>query len=77
MTPRSRFKMAIIYAIVGLSVGGFDRPSGLIGYSMILGLYFAALGFLLTAAAKAFRSPPSALLAAPFFWVALELLSAT
>ena len=48
----------------------------LIGYSMVLGLYFAALGFLLTAAAKAFRRPPSALLAAPFFWVALELLSA-
>jgi apolipoprotein N-acyltransferase len=41
-----------------------------------LGLYFAALGFLLTAAAKAFRSPPSALLAAPLFWVALEVLSA-
>jgi apolipoprotein N-acyltransferase len=48
----------------------------LIGYSMVLGLYFAALGFLLTAAARAFRSPPSALLAATFFWVALELLSA-
>ena len=48
----------------------------LIGYSMVLGLYFAALGFLLTAAAKAFRSPPSALLAAPLFWVALEVLSA-
>src|SRR6202035_5544068 len=44
--------------------------------SMVLGLYFAALGFLLTAAAKAFHSTPSALLAAPFFWVALELLSA-
>ena len=48
----------------------------LIGYSMVLGLYFAALGFLLTATAKAFRSPPFALLAAPFFWVALEVLSA-
>src|SRR5271156_1016436 len=48
----------------------------LIGYSMVLGLYFAALGFLLTAAARAFRNPPSALLAAPFFWVALEVLSA-
>src|SRR6201994_3594136 len=48
----------------------------LIAYSMILGLYFAALGFLLTAAAKAFRGPPAALLAAAFFWVALELLSA-
>ena len=48
----------------------------LIAYSMVLGLYFAALGFLLTVGAKALRSPPSALLAAPFFWVALELLSA-
>src|ERR1700735_3106291 len=37
----------------------------LVGYSMVLGLYFAALGFLLTAAAKTFRNPPSALLAAP------------
>ena len=35
VTAKSRFKMAIIYAIVGLSAGGFDRPSGLIGYSMI------------------------------------------
>ena len=31
----SRFKMAIIYAIVGVSVGGFDRPSGPAGYGMI------------------------------------------
>jgi apolipoprotein N-acyltransferase len=45
-------------------------------YSMVLGLYFAALGFLLTATARTFRSPRYALLAAPFFWVALELLSA-
>ena len=29
----------------------------LIAYSMVLGLYFAALGFLLTATARAFRSP--------------------
>jgi apolipoprotein N-acyltransferase len=48
----------------------------LIAYSLVLGLYFAALGLLITAAAKAFRSPVYALLAAPFFWVALELLSA-
>ena len=48
----------------------------LIAYSLVLGLYFAALGLLITVAAKAFRSPVSALLAAPFFWVALELLSA-
>jgi apolipoprotein N-acyltransferase len=48
----------------------------LIAYSAVLGLYFAALGLLLTATAKAFRSPHYALLAAPFFWVGLELLSA-
>ncbi len=48
----------------------------LIAYSLVLGLYFGALGLLITATAKAFRSPVSALLAAPFFWVALELLSA-
>ena len=35
VTTKSRFKMAIIYTIVGLCVGGFDRPSGLIGYGMI------------------------------------------
>jgi apolipoprotein N-acyltransferase len=48
----------------------------LIAYSLVLGLYFAALGLLITATAKALHSPVSALLAAPFFWVALELLSA-
>jgi hypothetical protein len=35
VTAKSRFKMAIIYTIVGLSVGGFDRPGGLVGYGMI------------------------------------------
>lgn len=48
----------------------------LIAYSLVLGLYFAALGLLVTATAKAFRSPFYALVATPFFWVALELLSA-
>jgi apolipoprotein N-acyltransferase len=48
----------------------------LVAYSLVLGLYFAALGLLLTATAKVFRSPRYALIAAPFFWVALELLSA-
>jgi apolipoprotein N-acyltransferase len=48
----------------------------LVAYSMVLGLYFGALGLLLTAAAKTFRSAHYALVAAPFFWVALELLSA-
>ncbi len=33
-------------------------------------------GLLLTATAKTFRGPHYALLAAPFFWVALEVLSA-
>ncbi len=36
VTAKSRFKMAIIYAIVGLSLGGFDRPSGPAGYGMIV-----------------------------------------
>ena len=48
----------------------------LIAYSAVLGLYFAALGLLVTAIARTFRSPSYALLATPFFWVALELLSA-
>src|ERR1700760_3523188 len=48
----------------------------LIAYSLILGLYFAALGFLITVTARVFRSAVWALLAAPFFWVGLELLSA-
>ena len=48
----------------------------LIAYSMVLGLYFAAFGLLTTATAKVFRSPLIALLLAPFYWVALELLSA-
>src|SRR6202040_2149148 len=48
----------------------------LIAYSLVLGLYFAALGLLLTAAAKVFRSPLYALAAAPFVWVPLELLPA-
>jgi apolipoprotein N-acyltransferase len=47
----------------------------LIAYSLILGLYFAAFGLVLTVTARAFRSS-HALLAAPFFWVALEVLSA-
>ena len=48
----------------------------LIAYSMVLGLYFAALGLLLTATAKAFRGAPLRADRRPFFWVALELLSA-
>jgi apolipoprotein N-acyltransferase len=48
----------------------------LVAYSLVLGLYFAAFGLLLTATARAFHSAHYALMAAPFFWVALELLSA-
>lgn len=33
---RSRFKMAIIYAAAGVAVGGFDLPSGLAGWAMIV-----------------------------------------
>ena len=47
----------------------------LIAYSLILGLYFAAFGLVLTFTARAFRTS-RALLAAPFFWAALEVLSA-
>jgi apolipoprotein N-acyltransferase len=47
----------------------------LAAYSLILGLYFAAFGLMLTFTARAFRSS-RALLAAPFFWAALEVLSA-
>jgi hypothetical protein len=35
VTASGRFKMSIIYGIVGLCVGGFDLPSGAAGYSMI------------------------------------------
>ena len=48
----------------------------LILYSMVLGLYFAAFGLLLIITARVFRSSSYALLLAPFYWVALELLSA-
>jgi apolipoprotein N-acyltransferase len=48
----------------------------LIAYSLILGLYFAAFGLLLTVTARAFRGSRYALLTAPFFWAALEVLSA-
>jgi hypothetical protein len=35
----SRFKLAIIYAVVGVAVGGFDPPAGTLGWAMIgLGL---------------------------------------
>jgi hypothetical protein len=35
VTKNGRFKMAIIYGIVGLCVGGFDLPSGTAGIAMI------------------------------------------
>ena len=43
-------------------------------FSLILGLYFAAFGFSIALIGKTFR-PSVALLAAPFLWVAVELLS--
>ena len=47
----------------------------LVLYSLVLGLYFAAFGFCVSLIGKAFRHPLPAFLAAPFLWVALELLS--
>jgi hypothetical protein len=35
VTASGRFKMSIVYGIVGLCVGGFDTPSGAAGYAMI------------------------------------------
>src|ERR1700678_745564 len=62
-----------------LYYGGLPPPISagiLIAYSMVLGVSFGALGLLVTATARGFRNPSYALLATPFFWVALELLSA-
>lgn len=40
----ARFKMAVIYAIVGLAVGGFDLPSGVWGWAMLVfGLALSAV----------------------------------
>jgi hypothetical protein len=36
VTAGSRFKLAIIYAIVGVAVGGFDLPAGFAGVAMIV-----------------------------------------
>ena len=44
-----RFRMAIIYAAVGLVVGGFDTPSGVAGWSMIV------IGLLLSVVVGIFR----------------------
>lgn len=35
IVAKSRFKMAIIYGIVGLGIGGFDAPSGALGVGML------------------------------------------
>lgn len=32
----ARFKMALIYAVAGIAVGGFDTPAGWAGWAMIL-----------------------------------------
>ncbi|GGL98340.1 DUF1453 domain-containing protein [Nakamurella endophytica] len=37
VTERGRFKLALIYGIVGLAVGGFNLPSGVGGWSMLAG----------------------------------------
>ena len=34
---KGRFKMAIIYAAVGLAVGGFSMPAGAAGFGLLLG----------------------------------------
>jgi apolipoprotein N-acyltransferase len=47
----------------------------LVLYSLILGLYFAAFGFCIAFLGKTFCAT-TALVAAPFLWVAVELLSA-
>lgn len=44
----------------------------LLGYSLILGLYFACFGFLISLIAKSTQSILRPLIAAPFLWVALE-----
>jgi hypothetical protein len=43
VTGKARFKMAIIYAVVGLVVGGFSLPHTAAGYGLLLG------GFVLSA----------------------------
>lgn len=37
VTQRGRFKLAIIYAIVGVCVGGFNLPSGAAGVGIVAG----------------------------------------
>ncbi len=48
----------------------------LIGFSLVLGLYFGLFGLGLMAVRRATGSAPLALVAAPFLWVALDLLGA-
>ncbi len=48
----------------------------LIGFSLVLGLYFAVFGWALMLVRQATGSPRKALAAAPFLWVALELAAA-
>jgi hypothetical protein len=37
VVQKGRFKLALIYGIVGLAVGGFDLPSGAAGWSLLGG----------------------------------------
>lgn len=48
----------------------------LIGFSAVLGLYFALFGFFVALVHRASGSMRKALLSAPFFWVAFEFLAA-
>ncbi|HUB28589.1 MAG TPA: apolipoprotein N-acyltransferase [Terracidiphilus sp.] len=58
-----------------------DMPAGaptllLFGFSAVLGLYFAAFGLAVAFVRKSTGSVRLALIAAPFFWAALELAAA-
>lgn len=47
----------------------------LLGFSLVLGLYFAAFGLAIAFMSKSSRGPLPALIAAPFFWAAIEFAS--
>ncbi len=58
-----------------------DMPTGaptllLLGFSLVLGLYFGLFGLAVALVRRATGSPRWALAAAPFLWVALELAAA-
>src|SRR5579863_5184965 len=58
-----------------------DMPTGaptllLIGFSLVLGLYFGLFGLGVMLVRRATRSTPAALVFAPYLWVALDLAAA-